>query len=312
LHLFIIFLLAILIVGCKDNNGTSAPSQLSYAEKCSEIMGSVPSFNCLIGTEIPITKNGHLLLSAPEDKECDNKIKFSGQSNPCVPKSRLKILDSSHENVLIVAICRKYNQKSVDNNYFDDIAVIQHDKSTGSTCFYQSNMSLKPKLDGTNVTSPQNPNTQHIWTNISKTPCTDCHDADPFIWSPYIAQVIKSNENFEELWSASILNGPWHSNFPAIFNEPVKIFEPNGNVCTYCHRIGSNTCKSMMRNYVNEGLMPLGAKNMMPKEHSMFNKDVFPKGFERELVELEKCCKKPNELNCNTKEAVGKNVVRIQ
>lgn len=313
-----LIMLAILTSSCGDS--TLAKASSTYFEKCAEAMGEIPSFNCLNGTEIPITKNGIPLFNSPKDEECDKKIQFNGQDNPCVPFSRLLLLPS-RENVLTVAICRKYSQKSIDARVFDDIAIIQHDTSTGNTCFFQSNLKQNLKLDGKNLPSPQKSKGQKIWTDEeefkSVTPCTSCHDADPFIWSPYIAQVIERKAGFEKLWSPEIAHGPWNSNYLDVFGEHVKTFEPDDNVCAYCHRIGSKTCKSLdndsisvVEKYVHEGWMPMGKNNTMPKESPFFNKEKHIKNFESALAEIKTCCKKPNVISCNTKEAMGRNVER--
>ena len=116
---------------------------------------------------------------------------------------------------------------------FDDIAVIQHDRTTGRTCFFQSR--LEANLDGRTVPSPSatSPQSSQYWletANVSAIGCTSCHGADPFIWSPYVAQKADLSK-----WDPL---GKYDSNFADLFSGPVKTFAPPGNKCLGCHRFG--------------------------------------------------------------------------
>ena len=90
-----------------------------------------------------------------------------------------------------MAHCRKQGNAS---GFYGDIAVIQHNKSNGATCFYQA----LGTLPGQNVpapisgeSAPWNDGTGH-WIGPQGTEgiaCTACHDNGAFIRSPYLAQL---------------------------------------------------------------------------------------------------------------------------
>ena len=220
----------------------AAPSsRLVYAQQCAAEMGQIPSFNCMEGAVIPITKNGNTLSIATPGEDCDNPVQLGLGVSQCVPYSRFLRVNTGNPNVETVVVCRKYkeNDNGPNDSKFTDIAVIQHNKGTGNTCFFQSD--LHKNLDGTSVPSPQenSANASRYWLEPSSVgpggiTCTSCHDADPFIWSKYITQIANIN-NWNPL-------GKWNSNYQDLFGQTVKTFKPDNNKCTACHRIGSNTC----------------------------------------------------------------------
>src|ERR1700730_13870357 len=227
-------------------------SRLAYAQQCAAEMGTVPSLNCMQGVIIPITKNGVPLSRPSAGEDCDKPIQLglTGASQ-CVPYSRFIRLNTGDPNVETVAICRKYAEDAsggLNDPHFTDVAMIQHNKRTGNTCYYQSH--LHQHLDGRRVPSPQEDSSAANSFWLEPRPggpdgitCTNCHDADPFIWSPYIVQKgVADPSNWDPL-------GPWNSNFQDLFGSTTKTFRPHKpdhpdqlNGCVLCHRIGNKTC----------------------------------------------------------------------
>lgn len=283
---------AILANGCMLGiEAQAAPaSRLEYAKQCAAEMGSIPTgFNCLDGTVIPITKNNIPQNQPIED--CDKPIQLGGPDTPCVPFARLLRLNTGVSSVETVVVCRKYHASSnlkEKDPIFHDIAMIQHNKLTGNTCYYQS-PPHEPR-DGSHVPSPQedSPAAKNMWlepgsTGPNNIKCTNCHDADPFIWSQYVAQVADISK-----WNPK---GLWNSNFLGAFGSPMQTFDPNANACTSCHRVGSNTCNPGaaigIHEYADNRWMPLGIP--------------FGSEHEKALLQLDKCCNNPALSECNTK-----------
>ena len=253
-------------------------SRLAYANACKADIGTIPSYNCMTGTEIPITKNG-VKQSAPlADDSCDKPVKL-GLSNEgqCVPYTRLVDLSpANNSNVTIMAICRKYHASTgPDDPIFNDLAMIAHNRTTGATCFFQS--PVDSKLDGTNVPSPMasTPEASTYWLEPSKVngkvqyqspggiSCTGCHDLDPFILSPWIQQVA----NLGKWDPLGKYNVDKFGAFSAVDQRPWVVADPNTSVhqsskCTICHRIGGSSI-----NVIAGGAGGLHAANGFPDFH---------------------------------------------
>ncbi|WP_163988004.1 thrombospondin type 3 repeat-containing protein [Pyxidicoccus caerfyrddinensis] len=280
----------------------SAPSsRVDYAQKCALEMGGIPKFNCMTGAVIPITKNGQPVTQAQPGESCDNPIQLGLGGSQCVPYSRFLRIPSTIPTVETVVICRKYqqNDKGPFDSAFTDIAVIQHNRATGNTCFFQSH--LDANLDGSQVPSPQDATTEaaQYWLDppgVAGIHCTGCHDADPFIWSKYIIQVANPTH-----WNPV---GLWNSNYQDMFGSTVRTFRPPNNSCTSCHRIGDKTCE---QNDTGEGRMTVrevADKLWMPpgfaSTHQQWDAD-----FKAAVLELYACCKDSTTANCNTREATA-------
>jgi hypothetical protein len=123
-------------------------------------MGKIPAFDCTQGTKIPITVNGQSVSDAQSGEDCDHPIQLGlGGGSQCVPNARFLRLPTGFSDVETVAICRKYEQDDNGPNdvHFTDIAIIQHNRHSGNTCFFQSK--LEEHLDGSHAPSPQAPPT---------------------------------------------------------------------------------------------------------------------------------------------------------
>ena len=129
------------------------PSRADYADQCAAEMGVIPQFNCLDGDLLDITVNGVSQTHPPSDGKCDKPVQLGLAGNQCVPFSRLLRIDTGTPGVTTIAICRKYfDSTGPQDQRFDDIAMIQHNKTSGRTCFFQSK--LGASLDGRTVPSP--------------------------------------------------------------------------------------------------------------------------------------------------------------
>ncbi|HEX3763510.1 MAG TPA: hypothetical protein VHW23_32665 [Kofleriaceae bacterium] len=280
------------------------PDRAGYAAQCAAEMGKIPAFNCLDGQLLDITVNGASQTQLVGD--CDKPVQLGlGGGSQCVPFSRLLNLNTGNSNVTTVAICRKYFASTGPNDpRFDDIAMIQHDKASGRTCFFQSQ--LEADLDGRTVPSPSDTTAQaaKYWfdtPSVSGIGCPKCHAADPFIWSSFVAQKADLGK-----WDPL---GKYDSNFANMFGGFTKVFQPAGNACTACHRFGRRpgqldfSCNGLPNHYAgdlpdathpSQFLMPPGYGGAAPAWHNSFNEA---------LAQVERCCDNPDLGECKSRVA---------
>jgi len=193
-------------------------SMASYVAECDAAVGvSVPGFQCSGGVTIPTTNSSGSSCDRPNrlNRECDPDSKY------------LSLVSNS--SVEIVGLCRR---KGNTGNNYGDIAVIQHNKNTGATCFYQA-LGL---LSGT-VSAPSAGT--YPWLSPQTTAsieCFHCHDNGPIIRSPYLTQV-------GLLGSGDVTfnkSNPYYfvgADFQSWATYSVEIL---GNICNSCHRMGTN------------------------------------------------------------------------
>jgi hypothetical protein len=296
---------ALLLGGGAFGSAQAGPpaSRLAYAQQCAAEMGTIPQFDCMEGEIIPITVGGSAVSVAVP--VCDKPVQLGGVgSNGCVPFSRFVRLNTGNPNVETVAICRKYagDPDGDTDPFFSDIAMIQHNRATGNTCYYQSH--LEVPLDGTTVPSPQSNSAaaSTYWLEPQSSGpggirCTSCHDADPFIWSQYIDQVADTGN-----WNAC---GKWNSNFQDAFGEPVSVLRPQGNACMSCHhRFGSETCASGNSGDGHVSVQEVAAKHWMPIGFGGSD-EAWMASWQAAVDEVFSCCANPGQSHCNTAVADG-------
>jgi len=286
-----------------------APSAAEYAKGCAAEMGKIQEFNCMTGTILPITVNG--VDSSSVVTACDKPIQLGiPDSTQCTPFARLLKLDTGNANVLTLAICRKYRASPTGptDSGFQDIAVIQHNRATGNTCFFQS--PVGKEQDGTTVPSPSTDATSAspFWDPpevVRGIHCTSCHDADPFIWSPYVAQVADVPK-----WDPL---GKWNSNFLDLFGDTVSTFKPAGNACASCHRIGSNTCSTFVQEYTVLAKMASThpGEFWMPPNFTG-SSDLWHKQNDTAMAQLARCCSDPSASECASQSAGGISTTKDQ
>ena len=163
-----------------------------------------------------------------------------------MPFSRLVKLKSVKKSVIALALCRKHldhgatEEEIAKSPLFDDIAVIQHDRATGKTCFFQSTFAhpenpINPALlrpdqrqvfrehdaKGTLPDPAKDTDAaRNFWAEspeVITIGCTSCHAADPFFWSPYVAPVLDKLELNPD--------GRYDSNFAGLFLLRARTFK---------------------------------------------------------------------------------------
>lgn len=103
-----------------------------YQQECDRVIGAtVSGFDCDAGTVIPVTHPTD--PAQPADESCDQPNRLNKQ---CDPGSRFQVITRT-DDAYIVALCRKKGQNP-GNGKYRDVAVIQHNRKNGATCFYQA------------------------------------------------------------------------------------------------------------------------------------------------------------------------------
>jgi hypothetical protein len=199
-----------------------------YAQQCDAAIGAtVQEFDCDAGTEV-LGQGG-----APfgTNASCDEPNRLDKQ---CDPGSHFQVLTRT-EDAYVVAHCRKKGNQAGE---YGDIAVIQHSRKNGATCFYQAFGTLPGQ-----VKAPSKGQATYPWFTPSSTAnvgCGGCHDNGPFIRSPYINQVKDSNALPGSNDISFNRDQPYAfvgKDFAAWKAFKVEIAK---NECNTCHRLGVN------------------------------------------------------------------------
>jgi|GEM_PF-470674 len=273
-------------------------TRLEYANFCAAEMGVIPAFKCSDGAYLATTVGGVGQTGITGD--CDKPDQLNSD---CVPGARLLRPTTSVAGVQVAIICRKYtNDTPSDVNEYSDIAVIEHNPATGHTCFFQS--PVGSPIDTTSgMPSPMENSglASSRWLepgSVSSINCQRCHAAGPFIWTPWIGQVVDVNNTG---WDPK---GKYGSNFHGIFASPQPAaFNPSGNLCTSCHRIGS-TAKVFFDRAVAWGVAASGDPRHPPVSAWMppgtLNEPDWHAVYDQSVAQLNRCFKDPTLAECNT------------
>jgi hypothetical protein len=311
---------------------------VAYGKECAELIAEAPPFNCLDGEIIPITVGGKTPETYTRHMTCDRPAylpypeKTDGQ---CAPYSRVRTVRD--DDVQMLLFCRRMYIRPPDDPRFDSIEIIMHDVVTGSTCFFISqNFGEDP--DGENGLRVPPPSEERppegflsardLWASpqeIADHGCIYCHDSDPWMHTPWIAQTRQLPSDPFGFHSVDA-GGPFKA-----WPKPMSI-ATRGNDCTGCHRIGSlNTCGTRQIPTFGEqpakmlqsiGRAPhgrLGAKpgtslvdpprptsawaDSYPHSYWMpvgndLTREMWDITYTHDVAELERCCADPTAPGC--------------
>jgi hypothetical protein len=207
-----------------------------YARACDQAIGaSVPQFNCLQGSVVPVIgKRG---------AQCQNPTDLNGSCNEF---NRVGRLATSNPDVEIRFLCRHYREATgADSPYFNDIAVIQRNMKTGATCFYQSPTGNVPgastlfTFDGRRVPAPSTGDGS-VFGIEHTSGCVSCHDSRGFIKTPalkgiFTADAIPAPGSNDQSFGSSYY-------FPGETTKLWNAFSVRANSqpeCTGCHALGT-------------------------------------------------------------------------
>jgi hypothetical protein len=184
--------------------------------------------------------------------QCDRPalLPYPGTTDgQCAPYSRIKAVRD--DDIQMVLFCRRMFIRPADDPNFDSFEIVMHNVKTGSTCFFISkNFGGKPEgEDGTRVPPPTElkppegkVSAEEVWETpqeVANHGCIYCHDSDPWMRSPWVAQTGEIPADPHGFHSVDV-GGPF-AKWPKL-----KSVSTRGNTCTGCHRIGwLNTCRTM-------------------------------------------------------------------
>ncbi len=239
------------------NLPTQAETLESYAQKCDAAIGvTVPDFDCDAGTLVPTTNfaNG----------KCDRPNVLNSE---CDPGSRFTLIRDD-ANSIVVAHCRKRGNAA---GKYSDIAVIQHNKNNGATCFYQA---LANGLDG-KVKAPSKGTAAYTWLTPSSTAgigCGGCHDNGPIVRSPYLTQLAANPAERNKLPGSGDIG--FNSGQPYYFVgddfaswKTYKV-EVQGNVCVGCHIMAVNNIRQNAGTSLDLGIRATNLVQTAKNPHS--------------------------------------------
>jgi len=293
-----------------------------YGQQCADLIGDIPAFNCNDGVNVPITVNGKVPEKYISKMTCDKPAMLpygDDTFGQCTPYS--KILNLSKGDVQISAFCRREHLRDKNSEFYDEVDIILHSVKSGDTCwFHAADESDGTKGFNASRVPPPNeitPPIGHVsatdfWWTPAKTAgfgCGSCHDADPFMYSPYIGQV----------WHMVPVDPfGWYNNHIGVaFQEwPIpKSISTKNNTCTGCHRIGN--LMSCSANFIGSAAgrvaNPAGndLANSYPLSHWMpannFHSETFwNQTYTQSVNDLLSCCDDPTQAICILKPITGK------
>ena len=306
---------------------THEQTLLEYANQCVREIGEIPPFNCNDGTDIPITIDGKPPGPNESPLQCDKPSllnPISAAPGQCIPFS--KILNLSRGNTQISAYCRRDVLRDDKDPRYDGVVVVMHHSGNGKTCWFASKplppppktQASVPASSGFIATRVPPPNERkppagettavEFWATpamvaagIGGAPtCLKCHDAGPFIFSPYIGQV----------WD-KVPTDPWgkYSSIGQAFSSfHLMTMSTPGNTCIGCHRIGSEqSCTAFLKLSAGKLNAPGNDRlaNSYPLDHWMptdnaMSHEQWDKANVASVDALLSCCKDPahKDPNC--------------
>jgi hypothetical protein len=275
-----------------------------YATACRVAIGKIPAFSCADGMPVPITADGAPVNAKP-GLECDRPALLDngpGSDGQCVPNSR--ILSLSTPSAQITVMCRQKHIRSSSSLLFDEIDVIAHNPATGATCWFQALGDKDAPVEG-RAPSPTQAADNRYWRaprDVAATGCGLCHDAGPFVFSPFVGQV----------WDQMPVDpfGPYFHVDPRTFGFsawPTSMIAPRDNACLGCHRIGVGaSCGSLTLSMTGRAT-PVGADTWAK---SFLGSHAMPPGFTESpaawegiyaasVDQIHSCCENPDQAFCS-------------
>lgn len=286
---------------------TGAGAQTShdaYARQCRAEIGDIPGFSCAEGIPVPVTQQGRPVRNPQPGMLCDRPSLLDNgpdSDGQCVPHSR--ILNLSTERMMVSVFCRQKVIRDAASLDYDEIDLIAHNPATGATCWFQASSSPGHPVSGRSVPSPTGPAADRFWKapdSVAAEGCGTCHDNDPFMYSPFVGQVISA------LPAAPF--GPYFHVGPefGFADWPTRTLDPADNTCLSCHRIGmAETCGTLTRQMTGQTI-PSGADELArsyPFSHAMppdAGQDIesWTTIYGPAVAQIRSCCRDPDQAAC--------------
>jgi hypothetical protein len=219
--------------------------------------------------------------------ECDKPPLLGiskGGIGQCVPNSRLQVRRVSQVGVekenwpYYALLCRNYKYRSLlsqaKNPEYDDVAMIVYSPVNHKTCFFQKMAQLELRglpqaqsdfpavesLPGEDIPSPFGTAAERFWSQeqMKNINCASCHDANPFMHSPYAFQVTADktnglpNRTFGEAYNIVALDqlGDAWKKYHAYFDiDKDKRKRGEVGACVVCHSLGPGLSSGKLTEY---------------------------------------------------------------
>ena len=305
-----------------------------------------PVLQCADGPILPITRDGIEIPAKTsgdgsnftETTTCDRPPLLdisSGGIGQCVPNSRLRVTQVDQSGVeakdrpYYALLCRNYQYRSLDsqalNPEYDDIAMVVYSPLNHKTCFFQrfsdtqfrdvpreqSAFAALDALPGKDIASPFSVDANKFWDKpevVKTINCARCHDANPFVRSPYAFQVTKDANKlplrtFGQAYAIFNLDqfGAEWKKYHAYFNIEDRADGTPG-ACLRCHSLGPGFSSGDFTRY-SAGTLAPGQLNSttFTLTHWMppgANKDTWETKFRASVNEMLACNTNPTKDSC--------------
>ena len=199
---------------------------LHHAQTCAQYLGPIPEVSCSDAEIMPITVDGEQVDSTPQS--CDRPSALTGT---CETGERIAArYEGTHHDgsprpeVVFVNFCRD-----------GGMGLIGHNEETGATCFFHINLEHDnaAQFPGSN-----DPNYDDYWEPpevVAQDACQGCHQADPWLHSPWIDQLRNPEDPAQPLVPVTATADSPYIVVGEQFEQPIHAGAPD-NSCTSCHR----------------------------------------------------------------------------
>jgi len=202
-----------------------------HAQTCAQYLGPIPAMSCADAQRMPITVDGVEVFETPAD--CDRPSALTGT---CETGQRISArYEGTHHDgsprpeVVFVNFCRD-----------GGMGVIGHNTETGATCFFHINMAFP---NDAQYPGSQDPGYDDYWQTaqqVAADNCQGCHQADPWLHSPWIDQLRDPSDPSLPLVPLSASKDSPDGVMGEGFSQPQHEDAPE-NSCTNCHRAQCDT-----------------------------------------------------------------------
>lgn len=256
---------------------TGFPSTASeYAKMAESDLGVPPRVDLSECVEIPLYVNG-VQKYGNLGRDCDNPTYLGKDtvSGSTLQRYEGKTADGKPLPDVVWVVFGRNSSRSTDK-VVGSVQMIGYNKKTGATAFFESSDRIEPwvKLDKETwrmrgvmpwIDRPDEFNKAFRPPAAGAPQCVQCHQADPFITSPFInaAKRPGTDENVVPILDRNspyfVIGGD---------NWDMRTIHIQGNKCFDCHRVGMST----MDMFIVNGWDP--NKHMPPQDPGSLDKDL--------------------------------------
>lgn len=199
---------------------------LHHAQTCAQYLGPIPAVSCMDAEIMPITVDGVEVQETPAT--CDRPSALTGT---CETGERIsaRYIGTHHDGtprpeVVFINFCRDGGQ-----------GLIGHNSETGATCFFHMNQDYPNTVQHPGSDDPDYDDYWQTAEEVAADNCQGCHQADPWLHSPWIDQLRDPDDPSLPLVPLTASTDSPYVVVGDGFTQPYHDGAP-GNSCTSCHR----------------------------------------------------------------------------